>query len=190
MQAQPDYSGAIGDYDYFKNRDQDSFALERGHGWRPRAHIFFDPSPVPASARAAYEESVRQRQIRYDQAQAEEKAQRLAAKEARRLAIEQRLVAERRKSDEKLQFREQILALPLAERVQRLALDDGHSVNVYPIEPATITSQVLLGLDRDTRERLLLRVSRRWALEWKRLAQRIRNVIAKIDGQKDRSLLE
>ncbi len=186
VQAQPDYAHTVGENDFFRQRDHNAFALERGYGWRPRRHVFLDPNPISASARTAYHERVRQQRAEYEQARIKEEADKqtrlMAAKEARRREIEPRLIEERRKSDENKTFRAQFADLPLAEQVQRLAWDEAHSIRVFPIKVETITSEVLKQTDRRTRQQLLRRISTRWEPFWRQLGLRLKVIEDEFGG--------
>jgi hypothetical protein len=103
----------------------------------------------------------------------QEAEDRQAKKDARRKAVEPRLMEARRRSAEQTAFREKFMDRSLQERIRLLAWDESHSIKVFPIEHDKMTLEVLRHVDRETLEQLLGRIATRWETYWRRLADRI-----------------
>lgn len=82
-----------------------------------------------------------------------------------------------RESRHRGRFRRWIAAQPLRDAVTRMATDTRHAVTAYPIDPDQLDYSLLQSLETDTLRSLLRRVDHRWELWWKRLADRIRQVL-------------
>lgn len=183
VRSATEYEASLDGPDLFI-RGTSHVSLTRGTEWNPCTFEFQDPDPLPLSTKLHYLEQQREALLRSEEQRRITAAKELQELEERRRLKKQardevsRAEVERRRANSATRkgLRDELAVKPLAERLRILATSRDLPLGAVPLDPTTITTELLSELDSATLLQLMTLVSDRRKGAWVHLSRRIRDI--------------